>query len=86
MSVADPDTSLASSLAAALVPHFRDALQKSCAEEAAVLTLVAMSQGAALAAPAMATDGAKHVVRREITCMTYLRRLHVTAEMVRDDD
>jgi hypothetical protein len=84
MSVADPDTALASSLATALVPHFRDALQKNCAEEAAVLTLVAMSQGAALAAPTMETDGAKHVVRREITCMTYLRRLHVTSEMVRD--
>ncbi|MCX8521053.1 MAG: hypothetical protein ORN28_05885, partial [Rhodoferax sp.] len=79
-------------LAAALLPHFKATLHQNDPESEAVLALESLKR--ALTRPVLPppplvahplpppTTQPLCTVSRVITCTTYLRRLHVTAEMV----
>jgi hypothetical protein len=93
-SQADADMALTKALAAALLPHFQAALASSAEDNEAALALESMKRCVKapvmrppqplLVAPSLPPGAVpRYTIRRVITCATYLRRLHVTGEMVR---
>lgn len=93
---AEAEQALTTALAAALLPHFQVALTTTAADTEAARALELMKRSAI--APVMKPSsppfkvapplppGAmpRFTIRRVISCATYLRRLHVTGEMVRN--
>ena len=92
-SQADADLALTTALAAALLPHFQAALASTAEDNDAALALESMKRSVKLpvvmpsppleVAPPLPPGAVpRYTIRRVITCATYLRRLHVTGEMV----
>lgn len=90
---ADADLALATALAADLLPQFQAALTATAADNEAAHALelmkrsvtapVVMPSPLSLLSPLPSqSDVPSYTTRRIITCATYLRRLHVTREMV----
>ena len=93
------DTSLATGLAAALLPYIQDACQPPLAssiDHDTAHTLLSMGKAVnsvVAAQPSPLASLPQHIdvpagapafsTRRHVSCVTYLRRLHVTSEMVR---
>jgi len=93
-SQADADLALTTALAAALLPHFQAALVSTAEDNEAAIALESMKRSVKLpvvvpslslvvATPLSPGAVPRYTIRRVITCATYLRRLHVTGEMVR---
>lgn len=95
---AQADQALTSALAVALLPHFQVALTTTAADNEAALALQLMKRSAIapvvkpsspppkMASPLPPGAVPRYTIRRVISCVTYLRRLHVTGEMVRKED
>lgn len=91
---AEADLALTTALATALLPHFKAALMAAAADNEAAHALESMKRAVSgpvvmppsplKVVPPLPPGAVPHyTVRRTITCATYMRRLHVTGEMVR---